>query len=112
MFLNFYSMRQRYKKMKKILKTMGIGSGEGVFSSGEKVAFNILLKNSYFSNNTSFCIFDVGANVGKYTTLCLKYMGGVLALVKGFLVVEKKWLLISYLKIHILATTLHFVFLM
>lgn len=76
MFHKFYSMRKHTKILNRSLNALGIGSGGEVFDSGEEIAFNILLKNSYFSNKTSFCIFDAGANVGKYTTLCLRHMGG------------------------------------
>ncbi|MGX2983470.1 FkbM family methyltransferase [Helicobacter sp. 23-1045] len=46
---------------------IGIGSGGGVESSGEEGVF-VLLKQS----KSPYCIFDVGANVGKYLDLIIK----------------------------------------
>lgn len=76
MLHRFYSMHKHIKILERSLNALGIGSGGEVFGSGEEVAFKILCTNSYFRNNTSLCIFDVGANIGKYTSLCLQYMGG------------------------------------
>ena len=47
---------------------MGIGSGGGVFSSGEQVIFDILAKKYA----PPYCIFDVGANKGQFLSLALK----------------------------------------
>jgi FkbM family methyltransferase len=47
---------------------MGIGSGAGVDSSGEKAIFQILLKKS----NPPYCIFDVGSNKGQFLDLILR----------------------------------------
>lgn len=76
MFHNFYSLRKHAKILNRSLVALGIGTGGDVGQSGEEVALNILRFNPYFKNSQPFCIFDVGANIGKYTTLCLKQMGG------------------------------------
>lgn len=68
-------MRKHAKLLNRSLVNLGIGTGGEVGSSGEWVALDLLCSNPYF-NNSQICIFDVGANIGKYTTLCLKHMGG------------------------------------
>ncbi len=47
---------------------MGIGSGGGVFSSGEQTIFHILKQRF----NPPYCIFDVGSNKGQFLQLILK----------------------------------------
>ena len=47
---------------------MGIGSGAGVFTSGEKIIFDILLQKC----KPPYCIFDVGANKGQFLDLTLE----------------------------------------
>ena len=49
------------------LKGMNIGGGAGVFESGEVVALQIM-KNNFGLPSTPI-LFDVGANVGKYTLM-------------------------------------------
>lgn len=49
---------------------MGIGSGGGVGSSGEQVAFQILKEKA----NAPYCIFDIGANKGQFLRLILANM--------------------------------------
>jgi FkbM family methyltransferase len=50
---------------------MGIGSGDGVLSSGEQVAFAVLRQRS----SPPYCIFDVGANQGQFLRLTLDHIG-------------------------------------
>lgn len=47
---------------------MGIGSGSGVQSSGEKAIFDILRQK----NRPPYCIFDVGSNKGQFLQLILE----------------------------------------
>jgi FkbM family methyltransferase len=47
---------------------MGIGSGGGVQSSGEKAIFKVLKRK----NQPPYCIFDIGSNKGQFLQLALK----------------------------------------
>lgn len=47
---------------------MGVGSGAGVFSSGERVVFDLLRETAA----APYCIFDVGANRGQFLSLARK----------------------------------------
>lgn len=49
---------------------MGIGSGSGVSTSGERSIFKLLSKRCA----TPYCIFDVGANKGQFLDLALKFI--------------------------------------
>jgi FkbM family methyltransferase len=50
---------------------LGVGSGTGVFSSGEESIFKLLQQKS----NPPYCIFDVGANQGQFLNLTLSQIG-------------------------------------
>lgn len=53
------------------LYLMGIGSGSGVFDSGEGAAFGLLRKR----RKSPYVIFDVGANKGQFLSLVRRQMG-------------------------------------
>lgn len=59
---------------------MGIGSGGGVLSSGEKAIFEILRRNG----KAPYCIFDVGANKGQFLQLILKHLNNVDCIIHCF----------------------------
>lgn len=50
---------------------MGIGSGAGVFSSGEQVIIDVLQE----IRPEPYCILDVGSNKGQFVELCLTHIG-------------------------------------
>ncbi|MCO6509864.1 MAG: FkbM family methyltransferase [Aridibacter famidurans] len=52
---------------------MNFGGGSDLFQSGEIYALEFARKN--LSDNTELTVFDVGANVGDYTQLCLDTLG-------------------------------------
>lgn len=52
---------------------MGIGSGAGVLSSGERVVFSLLKQIKL----PPYCIFDVGSNHGQFLDLTLECLGDV-----------------------------------
>ena len=52
---------------------MGIGSGAGVFSSGERSVFSVLKKMV----KPPYCVFDVGSNKGQFLQLILDSLEGV-----------------------------------
>lgn len=64
---NRYVQRFLEKNLQFLQYLMGIGSGAGVRSSGEKSIFNVLKVNS----KPPYCIFDVGANKGQFCGLVL-----------------------------------------
>lgn len=49
---------------------MGIGSGSGVESSGERAVLDLLRQNY----DPPYCIFDVGSNQGQYLNLLFKFI--------------------------------------
>jgi FkbM family methyltransferase len=51
---------------------MGIGSGSGAASSGERAVIQVLAETS----NAPYCIFDVGSNVGQFLQLILEGLHG------------------------------------
>jgi FkbM family methyltransferase len=53
------------RKMETLQYLMGIGSGGGVFSSGEKAIFHFLKERL----TPPYCIFDVGSNKGQFLKL-------------------------------------------
>lgn len=59
------------KKVQSLQELMGIGSGDGVLSSGEQAVFDLLRRKF----KPPYCIFDVGANKGQFLGLLLDHMG-------------------------------------
>ena len=55
--------------------SLGIGSGSFVNDSGEEKVIKIA-SSTFTPQNAPLYIFDVGANVGKYTSLCLEHLNG------------------------------------
>ncbi|MCX2717838.1 hypothetical protein OQH61_08845 [Helicobacter sp. MIT 21-1697] len=70
-----FPIRMREKLIRKLQYSLGIGSGSFVYDSGEEKIIKIV-SSAFASQNTPLYIFDVGANVGKYTSLCLKHLSG------------------------------------
>jgi FkbM family methyltransferase len=54
---------------------LGVGAGTNPANSGETVAFELLRQSP--GPSSRLCVFDVGANVGDYTSLALNALGGV-----------------------------------
>ncbi len=50
---------------------MGIGSGGGVMSSGERTVLSLLRNNL----PPPYCVFDVGANIGDFTQVTIESLG-------------------------------------
>ena len=65
---NTFSQKLLEKNVKLAQDLMGIGTGSGVFSSGEKVILNILLKHYH----PPFYVFEVGSNKGQFLELIIK----------------------------------------
>jgi len=62
---NSYSQHRLEKKIKKLQKYLGIGTGGNVENSGEAKIINILTKEK----SPNLCIFDVGANKGVFAKM-------------------------------------------
>ncbi|HOC61467.1 MAG TPA: FkbM family methyltransferase [Smithellaceae bacterium] len=58
------------KKIQSLQELLGIGSGDGVLSSGEQAVFDIL-RHKF---NPPYCIFDIGANQGQFLRLLLEHI--------------------------------------
>ena len=58
------------KKVQSLQELMGIGSGDGVLSSGEQAVFDLLRRKF----KPPYCIFDVGANKGQFLSLLLDHI--------------------------------------
>lgn len=65
---NQFSQRLLQKNVFISQYLMGIGSGSGVLTSGERMIFKILSEKC----DPPYCIFDVGANKGQYLDLALE----------------------------------------
>ena len=61
------------RKVRKLQRRMGIGSGAGVGSSGEAVVFDLLTRQF----RPPYCIFDVGSNQGQYLELIERSLHGL-----------------------------------
>jgi FkbM family methyltransferase len=58
------------KKVQSLQELMGIGSGDGVLSSGEQAVFDLLRRKF----KSPYCIFDVGANKGQFLRLLFEHI--------------------------------------
>jgi len=70
---NEFSQRRLEKKVRRLQRRMGVGSGAGVASSGEAVVFDLLARQS----RPPYCIFDVGSNQGQYLELITRSLSGL-----------------------------------
>ena len=61
------------KKVKSLQELMGIGSGDGVLSSGEQAVFDLLRRKF----KAPYCIFDVGANKGQFLRLLFEHIAEI-----------------------------------
>lgn len=102
-----FPIRMREKLIKKLQYSLGIGSGSFVNDSGEEKVIKIA-SSTFTSQNAPLYIFDVGANVGKYTSLCLKHLngGGGGQVTLKFIVSNLLNILSTYSKTHILTIPL------
>ncbi len=100
-----FPIRMREKLIKKLQYSLGIGSGSFVNDSGEEKVIKIA-SSTFTSQNAPLYIFDVGANVGKYTSLCLKHLNGGGQVTLKFIVSNLLNILSTYSKTHILTIPL------
>ena len=65
-----YGQRRLEKKVKKLQRYLGIGSGGNVQNSGEAKIIEMLKKEK----SSNLCIFDVGANKGNFAKMALSVL--------------------------------------
>ncbi len=68
------------KMVKLCLQLMGVGTGAGAWSSGERA----MIISALNSSGTEPCIFDVGANKGQFLSLVLDVLKGRTARIYSF----------------------------
>lgn len=100
-----FPIRMREKLIKKLQYSLGIGSGSFVNDSGEEKVIKIA-SSTFTPQNAPLYIFDVGANVGKYTSLCLEHLNGGGQVTLKFIVSNLLNILSTYSKTHILTIPL------